>query len=190
MLATSANGAGAADDAAAVRDDQGAVGEPGFVAGERAAPERVPDPELVEWAERRSFRAKCKLEILAKLEAGTRLGEVGELRGREGLYTSHLTYWRKQVRDGALKELGKPRGGKAADRGAPQCAKLVGGTRACSDDRIRLQPAGPPATAPATDRSRESFMTLRPRVRGRQRVWAPVRRGIHPRPDSVRLCRR
>jgi transposase-like protein len=126
MLATSANGAGAADDAAAVRDDQGAVGEPGFVAGERAAPERVPDPELVEWAERRSFTAKCKLEILAKLEAGTRLGEVGELLRREGLYTSHLTYWRKQVRDGALKELGKSRRGKPADRGAPQCAKLVG----------------------------------------------------------------
>jgi hypothetical protein len=124
MLATSANGAGAADDAAAVRDDQGAVGEPGFVAGERAAPEL--DPELVEWAERRSFTAKCQLEILAKLEAGTRLGEVGELLRREGLYTSHLTYLRKQVRDGALKELGKPRGGKPADRGAPQCAKLVG----------------------------------------------------------------
>jgi hypothetical protein len=45
---------------------------------------------------------------------------------REGLYTSHLTYWRKQVRDGALKELGKSRRGKPADRGAPQCAKLVG----------------------------------------------------------------
>jgi transposase len=149
MLATSANGAGAADDAAAVRDDQAAVGEPGFVAGEPAAPERVPDPELVEWAERRSFTAKCKLEILAKLEAGTRLGEVGELLRREGLYTSHLTYWRKQVRDGALKELGKPRGGKPADRGAPQCAKLA---RACTDDRIRLRPAGPPGTASATIR--------------------------------------
>jgi hypothetical protein len=86
----------------------------------------VPDPELVEWAERRSFTAKCKLEILAKLEAGTRLGEVGELLRREGLYTSHLTYWRKQVRDAALKELDKPRGDKPADRGAPQCAKLVG----------------------------------------------------------------
>jgi len=60
MLATSANGAGAADDAAAIRDDQGAIGEPGLVAGERAAPEL--DPELVEWAERRSFTAKCKLE--------------------------------------------------------------------------------------------------------------------------------
>lgn len=126
MRATSANGAGAADDAAAVRDDQGAVGEPGFVAGECAAPERVPDPELVECAERRSCTAKCKLEILAKLEAGTRLGEVGELLRREGLYTSHLTYWRKQVHDGALKKLGKPRGGKPADRSAPQCAKLVG----------------------------------------------------------------
>jgi transposase-like protein len=35
---------------------------------------------------------------------------------REGLYTSHLTYWRKQVRDGALKELGQPRGRKPVDK--------------------------------------------------------------------------
>jgi transposase len=45
-----------------------------------------------------------------------RPGVVGELLRREGLYTSHLTYWRKQRRDGALKELGKPRGRKPADR--------------------------------------------------------------------------
>ena len=35
---------------------------------------------------------------------------------REGLYTSHLTYWGKQVRDGALRELGQPRGRKPVDR--------------------------------------------------------------------------
>ena len=74
MLATSADGAGAADDAAAVRDDQGAVGEPGFVAGERAALERVPDPELVEWAERRSFTAKCKLGDPGKARGGHEAG--------------------------------------------------------------------------------------------------------------------
>ena len=113
MLETSTNGAGAADDAAAGREDQRAVGELGFVAGGRAAPAGVPDPELVEQAKRRSFTAKYKLEILAKADACTRPGEVGELLRREGLYTSHLTYWRKQVRDGALKELGQPRGPQA-----------------------------------------------------------------------------
>ena len=71
-------------------------GYPTFGAGGRAAPAGVPDPELVEQAKRRSFTAKYKLEILAKADACTRPGEVGELLRREGLYTSHLTYWRKQ----------------------------------------------------------------------------------------------
>jgi transposase len=43
---------------------------------------------------------------------------------REGLYTSHLTYWRKQVKDDALKELGKPRGRKPVDRRDEEIAKL------------------------------------------------------------------
>ena len=51
-------------------------------------------------------------------------GEVGELLRREGLYTSHLTYWRKQVRDGALKELGQSRGRKPADRRDAEIAAL------------------------------------------------------------------
>lgn len=34
----------------------------------------------------------------------------------KGLFTSHLTYWRKQRKDGALKELGKPRGRPPVDR--------------------------------------------------------------------------
>jgi transposase len=125
MLETSRNGAGAADDAAAGREDQRAVGELGFAAGGRAAPAGVPDPELVERAKRRSFTAKYKLEILAKADACTAPGEIGELLRREGLYTSHLTYWRKQRRDGALKELGRPRGLRPADRRDQQIAELT-----------------------------------------------------------------
>jgi len=125
MLETSTNGVGPADEAAAGREDERAVGELGFVAGGRAAREGVPDPELVAQAKRRSFTAKYKLEILAKADACTRPGEVGELLRREGLYTSHLTYWRKQVRDGALKELGRPRGRKPADRRDREIAELT-----------------------------------------------------------------
>jgi len=84
----------------------------------------VPDPELVERAKRRSFTARYKLEILAKADACTAPGEIGELLRREGLYTSHLTYWRKQRRDGALQELGKPRGRKPADRRDAEIAEL------------------------------------------------------------------
>ena len=125
MLETSTNGARAADDAAAGREDQRDVGELGFVAGGRAAPAGVPDPELVAQAKRRRFTAKYKLEILEQADACTRPGEVGELLRREGLYTSHLTYWRKQRKDGALKELGQSRGRKPADSRAAQIASLT-----------------------------------------------------------------
>jgi transposase len=125
MLETSTNGAGSAPEtAAAGREDQLGVAELGFGAGGRAAPAGVPDPELVERAKRRTFTAKYKAEILAKADACTKPGEVGELLRREGLYTSHLTYWRKQVRDGALKELGKPRGRKPVDRRDQEIAQL------------------------------------------------------------------
>jgi transposase len=126
MLETSTNEAGAAVEAAAAgREDHGAVGELGFVAGGRAAPAGVPDPELVEQAKRRTFTAKYKAEILAKADACSAPGEIGELLRREGLYTSHLTYWRKQRKDGALKELGRPRGRKPADRRDAQIADLT-----------------------------------------------------------------
>jgi hypothetical protein len=72
MQETSTNGAGvgaAVEAAAAGREDQGGVAELGFVAGGRAAPEGVPDPELVEQAKRRSFTAEYKARILAEADA-------------------------------------------------------------------------------------------------------------------------
>ena len=123
MLETSTNGAGAAE-AAGGREDQGGVAELAFVAGGRAAPAGVPDPELVEQAKRRKFTAKYKLEILEKAEACTRPGEIGELLRREGLYTSHLTAWRKQRKAGALKELGRSRGRTPVDRRDEEIAAL------------------------------------------------------------------
>lgn len=128
MLETSTNGtgAGAADEAAgAGREDQLGVAELGFVAGGRAAAAGVPDPELVEQAKRRRFTAEYKARILAAADACIAPGEIGELLRREGLYTSHLTYWRKQRREGTLKELGQPRGRKPADKRDAQIAALT-----------------------------------------------------------------
>lgn len=124
MLESSTNGAGRAAEDAAGREDQRAVGELGFVGGGHAAETGVPDPELVEQAKRRRFTAEYKLRILQEADACTRPGEVGELLRREGLYTSHLTYWRKQRRDGALRELGQSRGRKPADKRDQEIADL------------------------------------------------------------------
>jgi hypothetical protein len=47
-------------------------------------------------------------------DACTRPGEVGALLRREGLYTSHLSAWRKQRNEGALEALSRSRGRKPA----------------------------------------------------------------------------
>jgi transposase len=117
MLEMSSNGAGG-------RGAERAVGERSGAAAGRAAPAGVPDPELAERPARRRFSAEYKLRVLREADACSRPGEVGALLRREGLYTSHLTYWRKQRDAGALRELGRPRGRKPADRRDAEIAEL------------------------------------------------------------------
>lgn len=81
-------------------------------AGEAVAA-AVPDPETVEKPQPRRFSAGYKLRILEEAEACEALGEVGRLLRREGLYSSHLTTWRKSRRAGSLAALSKRRGRKA-----------------------------------------------------------------------------
>src|SRR5215207_5684801 len=101
-----------------------AVGERGDLAAARASREGVPDPELVEKAKRRTFTAEYKLRILGQAGACTRPGEIGAMLRREGLYTSHLTAWRKQRDAGALAGLDRKRGRKPADPREAQLAAL------------------------------------------------------------------
>ncbi len=70
-----------------------------------SSPRGVPDPELAERPRRRRFTAESKLRILREAEACVRKGEIGAMFRREGLYTSHLTAWRKQRGAGALEGL-------------------------------------------------------------------------------------
>ena len=84
-----------------------------------------PDPEVPERARGpRRYSAGYKARILAEYERLDRAAK-GPLLRREGLYTSHLTYWRKQRKDGALKELGRPRGRKPADKRDQEIAALT-----------------------------------------------------------------
>ncbi|MCA1680493.1 MAG: IS3 family transposase [Actinobacteria bacterium] len=94
------------------------------MAAGRPAAEGAPDPELVERPRRRRFSAEYKLAVLREADACSRPGEIGALLRREGLYTSHLTYWRKQRDQGALKGLSRPRGRKPADRRDAELAAL------------------------------------------------------------------
>ena len=88
----------------------------------RARP--TPDPEVVAKPKRRRFTAEYRLRILEEADRCTQPGEVGRLLRREGLYSSHLTAWRKARRKGSLRELAaKKRGAKPAERN-PLDAKL------------------------------------------------------------------
>ena len=55
----------------------------------------APDPEVVAKPTRRQFTAEYRLRIVEEADRCTRPGEVGRLLRREGLYTSHLSAWRK-----------------------------------------------------------------------------------------------
>ena len=66
---------------------------------------------------RRQFSAQYRLRILEEAERCTRRGEVRRLLRREGLYSSHLTAWRKARREGSLRGLAaKKRGAQPAER--------------------------------------------------------------------------
>ena len=77
---------------------------------------RAPDLEVVAKPTRRRFTAEYRLRILEEADRCTRPGEVGRLLRREGLYTSHLSAWRKARRNGSLRGLTpKKRGAKPAE---------------------------------------------------------------------------
>ena len=70
---------------------------------ERAHDELMDDaPSLPERPQRRHFSAAYKLAILEKYDACTVSGEKGALLRREGLYSSHVTEWRRARDAGGL----------------------------------------------------------------------------------------
>ena len=106
MLEWTRNGRGTSEVAG--RAVEGAVGDRSRAPRGPASP----DPELVERPRRRTYTAAYKLEVLRKADGCTKPGEAGALLRREGLYTSHLSAWRKQRDEGALKALSRSRGRK------------------------------------------------------------------------------
>ena len=90
-----------------------ATGDP---AGRAAA--GVPDPEVSEQAKRRRFKAEYKLQIVREADACKGDGDVAALLRREGLYSSHLSSWRRQrdeVAKAAMTSRKRGRKAKAED---------------------------------------------------------------------------
>jgi transposase-like protein len=73
-------------------------------------------------AVRRSFSPEYKLAILAEYDACSETGEKGAILRREGLYSSIITDWRRQHRQGLLKAaVGRSDGG----RGGPSLSEVA-----------------------------------------------------------------
>jgi len=77
------------------------------------------EPEVPEKARRRRLDAAYKLRILEEAERATDLGAVGAILRREGLYSSHLSLWRRQREAGSLAGLAPKRRGRKAKRNDP-----------------------------------------------------------------------
>jgi transposase-like protein len=85
----------------------------------------APDPEVLPRAERRQYTAQYKLRILEEVERCTERGQIGALLRREGLYSSHLSKWRRQRAEGQLQALSpQKRGRKAQEVGVEELTRL------------------------------------------------------------------
>jgi len=113
-------------------------GTPPPMEGKRSAA-APPDPEVVEKPIRRRFTAAYKQRIVAEADGCREPGEVGRLLRREGLYSSHLTAWRKAAREGSLRGLSQKRGPKPGPSNPlePKLRKLERENRRLEDELRR-----------------------------------------------------
>ena len=78
-----------------------------------------PDPEVAAQKPRRRFTAAYKLRALKLADQCTEPGQIGALLRKEGLYSSHLTCWRKQRDQGVLNGLTPAKRGRKAKPKSP-----------------------------------------------------------------------
>jgi transposase len=92
---------------------------------ETVEPLRFPDPEVPEKNTRRKFTAAYKLRIIQEAEQCKKPGDIGILLRREGLYSSHLTTWRRQREKGILQGLAPRKRGRKATPADPSADRIV-----------------------------------------------------------------
>jgi transposase-like protein len=83
-----------------------------------------PDPEVPEKPRRRQFSAEYKLRIIREADE-CQDGELGALLRREGLYSSHLSVWRRQREDGSLEGLTPKKRGRKGKRKDPMADRVT-----------------------------------------------------------------
>ena len=101
----------------------------------------VPNPEVPEKASRRSYTAEYKRLILREAEICKEQGQVGALLRREGLYSSNLTAWRRQVERGTLDALSSKKRGPKAQKPDPSVRRITEQEKEIQKLRARLRKA-------------------------------------------------
>ena len=97
----------------------------------------TPSPEVLERPVRRRFTVQYKAKILAEADVCTEAGQLGELLRREGLYSSHLTTWRRLRDEGVLAGLTPTRRGRKAKPKNPLANEVTRLSR--ENDRLKEQ---------------------------------------------------
>ena len=136
--------------------------------GERGAAAGPPDPEVSAKATRRRFTAAYKLSLVERADACSTPGDIGRLLRREGLYSSHLSTWRKAARKGSLPGAGEEaraeaealgrrgRGEAGAEAGAGDRPAARGAAQSAGDHRGAGKSCGAAGREP---RGREELLS-------------------------------
>ena len=85
----------------------------------------MPNPEVPERAVRRRFTAEYKLRILKEAESCKGHGQFGSLLRREGLYSSNLITWKRQMEKGTLEAQSPKKRGPKAKRPDPSARRIA-----------------------------------------------------------------
>jgi transposase-like protein len=95
----------------------------------------LPDPEVVATARRREFTSGDKRRILDAADHCTQPGEIGALLLKEGIYSSHLTTWRRQRAADERAALAPQKRGRKADPAQTEDRRVLQLTQ--ENDRLR-----------------------------------------------------
>jgi len=95
----------------------------------------LPNPEVVATARRRQFTSGDKRRILDAADRCTQPGEIGALLRKEGIYSSHLTTWRRQRTANERAALEPQKRGRKADPAQAEDRRVLQLTQ--ENDRLR-----------------------------------------------------
>lgn len=93
------------------------------------------DPEVAATAKRRQYSASERRRILAAAERCSKVGEIGALLRREGIYSSQLATWRKWRKAAAHAAVALQKRGRKADPAIAESRRVTELTK--DNERLR-----------------------------------------------------